>query len=389
MQTATHLRLALVNAVGFSASTVMPLWLADIAGHFAMPATFASQAVLAQIGGAALFNILTPALFRAAEPLQVARGALLVAALAYFFAMTSSSALFLSACLVCGASLGVLLNITNRLMGRSTGGSGQVHRGYAIFVLVEVCFATLLFIGGASLIERFGLLSLFPAISAVALAGLLLLPRLATSIPSMHDATPVASNCSDATLDWAKLTKPGLGLCALALFFIGQSALNSFLPTFGQAVGLTSAKASQTIALGMPFGFIGAMLARVLGERVRRVVAICIAVTVLASLAPALAMAPRLTLFVAVVVTLALSTMFCVPYFFAQLGAFDRNGRYTAFGPAMMLSGIAIGPSAAVMLNDSFGLAAVGVLSASLLIASGACFALTVARLSARPCARP
>ena len=152
MQTATHLRLALVNAVGFSASTVMPLWLANIAGHFAMPAAFASQAVLAQIGSAALFNILTPTLFRAADPLNVARGALLMAALAYFFAMTASPFQFLSACLVCGSALGVLLNMTNRLMGSS----GQVQKGYAVFVLVEVCFATLLFVSGAALIERIG-----------------------------------------------------------------------------------------------------------------------------------------------------------------------------------------------------------------------------------------
>ena len=55
------------------------------------------------------------------------------------------------------------------------GSAEHVQKGYAIFVLIEVCFATLLFLGCTELIARFGLLFLFPAVSATALLAILLL----------------------------------------------------------------------------------------------------------------------------------------------------------------------------------------------------------------------
>ncbi len=137
-------RLSLVNAVGFSASTVMPLWLTGVAQRFHQPPWFAGAAVVAQIGGAAGFNLLTPLLFRALEaasrwPAPPWR----FAAAAYLLAAAGRGGLFLPACLGCGAALGVVLNVTNRLMGSAE----HAQRGYALFVLIEVLFATLLFLG--------------------------------------------------------------------------------------------------------------------------------------------------------------------------------------------------------------------------------------------------
>jgi hypothetical protein len=100
MRTGTRVRLALVNALGFSASTVMPLWLGGVAGHFDMQPWFAGAAVLAQLGGAAVFNLAAPVLFRGVRLLPLARAAFLVAALAYLAAITPFPALFLGACLV-------------------------------------------------------------------------------------------------------------------------------------------------------------------------------------------------------------------------------------------------------------------------------------------------
>ena len=366
-------RLALVNAAGFSGSTVMPLWLGGIAAEFGAPPWFAGAAVVAQLGGAAALNLLTPLLFGRAAPLPLARRALAIAAVAYLVAAVHSPAVFLAACLVCGCALGVVLNVTNRLMGSAE----HVQRGYATFIIIEVAFATLLFLGCAALIARFGLGGMFPLVSAVVFAGCALLPGLgggdiATRAASPSVMAPEAAPTPDA--------RGPLCLLSFALFFIGQASLNAFMPTIGQAAGLDVQAARQVIGLGMPFGFVGAMLARLVGERVRPLHAVVLVVLVLAGIALALTAAPGFATFVAGVIALAICTTFGVPYFFAQLGALDRAGRYAAYGPAMMLCGIAAGPAAAVLLDAHYGLAKVGILAVALLLSGGAVFARSTVR---------
>ena len=366
-------RLALVNAIGFSGSTIMPLWLGGIAAEQGAPTWFAGIAVMAQLGGAAVFNLVTPTLFYHMAPLVLGRRALAIAAVAYGAAAVHSPALFLAACLVCGCALGVVLNVTNRLMGSAE----NVQRGYATFIIIEVAFATLLFLGCAALIARFGLIAIFPLVSAVVLIGCLLLSGLrsgdiATNMASPPTTEPIGSVSADA--------RGPLCLLALALFFVGQASLNAFIPTIGQAAGLDAQAARQVIGLGMPFGFVGAMLARLVGERLPPLYAVALVVLVLAGFTLPLTMTPRVGTFVPGVIALAICTTFGVPYFFAQLGALDRSGRYASYGPAMMLCGIAAGPTAAVLLDARYGLAKVGFLACALLLSGGAVFARSTIR---------
>ena len=357
--------LAAVNAVAFSGSTLLPLWIGGIAGEFDHPAWFAGLAALFQIGGAAAMNLATPLLFRTAAPVRLARAALIVAAIAYLFAAVHSSALFLAACLVSGCALGTVLNVTNRLMGSAE----HVQRGYATFILIEVGYATSLFLVSAALITRYGLLAIFPLAGVAAAAAWLLLGVVG------RGGAP-SSRRTDAVLaPPGNRTRACLCLAAFALFFIGQAALNAFMPTIGQAAGLDAPQARQVIGLGMPFGFAGAGLARIVGERVRPVLVVVVIAAALGCAAPLLTTAPNPAAFLGGVVVLALSTTFVVPYFFAQLGALDRHGRYAALGPAMMLCGIAIGPAASVLLQARWGLAAVGGFACLLLLLGAAAFA--------------
>src|SRR5260370_42033924 len=101
MRTRTVIGISCVNALGFSASTIMPLWLGRISAEFAMPAWFTGAAVLAQLGGAALLNLATPFLFRRVPIVRLARIAFLIAAVAYLGAITHSPTRFLVACLLC------------------------------------------------------------------------------------------------------------------------------------------------------------------------------------------------------------------------------------------------------------------------------------------------
>lgn len=375
MKTATIVRLSCVNAVGFSGSTVMPLWLGGIAGHLGMPPWYAGAAVMALLGAAALLNLATPILFRTVALLPLARAALAVVCLAYLLAAVRSPTLFLAACLVTGGALGTLLNVTNRLMGSHE----HVQKGYAIFQLVEICFATALFLGCTAMIARFGLSAMFPLTAATGLLGLGLLHRL-----PLDRAMPAVVGEIEGP---AHRGRAVVTLIAFGLFFIGQATLNSFMPIIGQAAGLSAERAGQMVGFGMPFGFAGALLARVIGERISPVAAVALTIAVLAIAAPCVTFAPGVGAFMATVILLFAFTIFSVPYFFAQLGALDRHGRYTAFGPAMMLAGIAIGPSAAVLINSRLGLGAVGLFASGFLLIAGAAFALAV--LARRPAPVP
>ncbi len=366
MKTANTLRLAIINTVGFSASTVMPLWLGGIAGHFGMPSWFAGLAVAVQLGSAALFNLATPVLFHRVPLLLLARMAMAVAGIAYLLALLPSPVVFLAALVLSGAALGTGLNVINRLMGSSE----HVQHGYALFVVMEVVIATILFLTGSMLIARFGLMAVFAEVAVVAGLAFLLLMKLPAEI-----AIRASSGAKDASV-WPR--EGFIGLAAFACFFIGQATINAFMPIIGQETGLSFAVANQAIALGMAFGFAGGMLARFVGERVKPVVPVLIVTIVLACTALLLTFAQSAAVFRAGVFVLAGSTMFVVPYFFAQLGAFDRSGRFTGFGPAMMLTGLAIGPGTAVLLRQTFGLSAVGLFSSVMLLLSGVVFLLAL-----------
>src|SRR5580704_15970360 len=71
-------RLALVNSVGFSASTIVPLWLGDISAHLGAPAWYGGFVATLQLAACALMNVGTPFVFRSVTPIRLGRTALLL-----------------------------------------------------------------------------------------------------------------------------------------------------------------------------------------------------------------------------------------------------------------------------------------------------------------------
>ncbi len=360
MKLTGRISLAAINAIGFSATTIMPLWIGGIAAYLGAPGWFAGLAVFLQVGMAAICNLGSPLVFRNVAALPLARIALAVATIGYLSAAMASPVVFLIACMVSGGALGVLLNVTNRMMGSVE----HVQSAYALFVLIEVIVATAMFLGGAWIIAEFGLWSVFLMLAGVTTIGVLLLATI-----RIDDAILEKFNFRGAL---PNLRRAILCLAAFALFMMGQGALNSFMPIIGQNAGLDAGRAAQYIGFGMPAGFVGALLAKLLGERMKPAWPIFLVVLVLSATAFSVIAVPSTIGFVAAILTIALCTMLAVPYFFAILAGFDDNGRYTAPGPAMMLAGIAIGPSVAVLLSETFGLMAVAYLSTAALLLSAA-----------------
>lgn len=357
------IRLALINSIGFAGSTVVPLWVGNIPGHLSVGLWFGGLAAAAQLAASAVANLATPFLFPHAAPLALARRALVAAALAYLLTLAGTPIAFVCACIAGGAALGVVLNATNRILA----GSHDVQKGYSLFQLIEVCFGASLFAISAVASGRFGVDAVFLVLVTVFLAGLLLLHRL-----------PIEDLLVPQTLRRRSSVNrlPAiLALTALAVFFIGQSAINSYMLPIGRAMGIPTATITNVVAASMVFAFTGALLARIVGERFGAVPPVIAVAAVLALTFILLTSSTTLPVFVVGSACLNFGTIFAVPYFFTLLAKLDRSGRYVSVAPAFLLGGVAVGPALAVYASERYGLPQLGAMAAAFVILAALLFA--------------
>jgi hypothetical protein len=354
------IRLALVNAMGYGAGAVMPIWVGDIAATMGMPAWFAGLAATSQLVAAALLNLSTPLIFRSVAALPLARGALVVATAVALVIGSSGPMVFYLACVVLGACTGILLNVTNHIIA----GSVEVQKGYSIFQIVEVAFAASLYFGASTVAQQYGLLHLFRVLAATWAIGWALLWQL--PLGAIQDPAVIRGNAG------AGGRSATLALAAFTIFLLGQSSINSFMIPIGRAMGLTTRFITSTVAAGTVCALVGASLTRVLGERIGVRWPVIIAATLLASNLLLMTVSRTHLLFVTAAVLLPSCTVFAAPYFFTLLAKLDRAGQYASIAPAFILTGAAIGPSIAVFVSGNYGTPVLGtVASLSLTVAAG------------------
>lgn len=352
----TLIRLAIINATGFAASTVVPLWIGGIAKHLNVAEWFAGIATTSQLVAAAILNLATPTVFSKIPPLKLARIALLVAASASLLQQVHHPAVFVVACMICGGALGTVLNCTNRILA----GVEKIQQSYSVYQIIEVCFAVLLFSTSAAVMVRLSLPSIFLVVAVFCLVGNLLLRNL--PIESL-----VTQRIS-ATRSTKNHVSGALALAALTIFFVGQSSINSYMIPIGQSAGLTTETISRIIALSMVFGFSGAVLSRVIGERFGMVVPVVTVAILLIFVFAGVTNQASISVFALCSGVLACCTIFVVPYFFTYLAKLDRGGLYASIAPAFLLCGVAIGPSIAVFITLNFDISTLGIL-ASIIVA--------------------
>lgn len=345
---ATLLRIALVNSVGFSASTAVPIWVGSVGAHFGYPSWGAGAVATGQLACAALLNAATPWLFRGAHVKKLAFVAAAVALLANGLAWLGSSSVFIVGCLLCGAAFGVLLNVTNRLVA----GSSAPQRGYAVVQLVEVLFCIGFFLGVPPIVERFGSLSVFAALAVLCAGVFLLLAGVPVSAPGgLEVDAPVSTEGGVIKLkpDGAPPNTGAavLSLCATVLLFAGQSSVNASLVSIGAAVGLNVLWVGRVISLGLLASLCGAIFARGLGERAGLLRPLLAGAGVLGSAMLVVTLGRGAAAFIGGAIVLFMGIVFVVPYIYALLAGLDKAGRWASIGPAFVLTGWALGPGIA------------------------------------------
>lgn len=331
-------RLAFANSIGFSATTILPLWIAALPVMLGVSAWRIGAIGTAQLVACGAANLATPWLARARSPLAVARLALAIAAAgssgeALALGLGAALPAFAATAIVAGIGFGMVLAMTNRLMA----GSAHAQHGYAIFQIVEVCFASSLFVIGARLVQSGGS-ALFALAAGLCLAGLVALVHLPALPPGDAEisATPVARRTP-------RLAAAAL-LAAILCFFAGQSSINSFLLAIGRASGWSDAAAARIIASGMVCALAGATAARLLGERLGTIRPLALAAALLAADFLLITHRPSPAIFAIGAILVSTGTIFVVPYFFTALARMGGEGRYAALGPAFLIGGVSLGP---------------------------------------------
>jgi hypothetical protein len=333
---AAILRIALVNSIGFSASTAVPIWVGSLGAHFGFPSWGAGAVATSQLACAALLNAATPWLFPGVHLRRLAFVAAGIALLGNGLAWLGSSTEFIAGCLLCGAGFGVLLNVTNRLVAAS----GAPQRGYAIVQLVEVLFCIAFFLGVPPITQRFGILSVFATLAALCAGVFFLL----TGVP-VSDQRRVVNLERDR--DSANTGAAILSLCAAALLFAGYSAVSSSLVSIGAAVGLSVLWVGRVMALGLLASLGGAIVARGLGERAGVLLPLLAGAGVLGGTMLVITLGGGAAGFIGGTLVFFMCMVFLVPYIFTLLAELDKFGRWASIGPGFVLTGVALGPGIA------------------------------------------
>jgi hypothetical protein len=362
---ATLLRIALANSIGFSASTAVPLWVGGVGSNLGFPPWGAGAVATGQLACAALFNAMTPWLFRGTHLRILAFVATAIALLGNGLVWLGSPSAFIAGCLLGGAGFGVLLNVTNRLVA----GSSAPQRGYAMVQLVEVLFCIGFFLCVPPIIERFGILSVFVVLAALC-AGVF--PLLAGVPVGVSAGAEIAARKNSGIPPNA--ASAVLSLCAAALLFAGYSAVSSSLVSIGAAAGLSLLWVGRIMALGLLASLGGAVFARGMGERAGVLLPLLAGAGIVGGDMLVLTLGQGAYGFIGGSLLLFTGMVFLSPYIYTLLAGLDRAGRWASIAPGFVLTGVALGPGIAGIVNRGVDFTTLGVIALTCIVAAMAMF---------------
>lgn len=235
--------------------------------------------------------------------------------------------------------------------------------------LVEVLFCIVFFLGVPPIVERFGTLSVFAALAVLCAGVFPLLAGVPVNAPGGSEATarndaPVSAPAGIVNLK-RRATPPNTGaavlsLCAAALLFAGYSCVSASLVSIGAAVGLSVVWVGRIMALGLFVSLGGGVLARGLGERAGLLLPLLAGAGVLGGDTLVVTLSGGAAAFIGGALIFFIAMVFLVPYIYALLAEPDEAGRWASIGPGFVLTGVALGPGIAGVVNRGVDFTAVG-----------------------------
>lgn len=356
----TTLALALANAVGFSGTTALPLWLAALPKAGVLSPGLAGALGSGEVLAIALSTMAASA-FGARLPVRTLAVCAALAALGGdLLSLIPHPAALVLGRLIAGAGTGALLGVATSFAARREG----AQKVLASMQLGLMVFATAFYLIMPRLIGSAGALSIFAglALAAAAAAGACLawLPREA------------AAHAGDAPRAPLRLIPGAAAAClAIALIFVGQSAVWNFVVAIGQQQGLSMQTVGAVMAACAAVNIAGPLAGRLLGERLGLAGPMLVAFSLLALDALLITQVQGLAAFATGTVLLVLLPGFALPYAFAFL-ARKGDDRYAGAGPAFLMLGSAAGPALGAAILKQGSVPGLGLAAATIvLVASG------------------
>lgn len=218
------------------------------------------------------------------------------------------------------------------------------NRIYGLWVLGQLVIGALGLWLLPPLFEQFGLASAYWLLAAWMVVFL----PLARAFPARQPPAkaPVRSATALPRLEAV------LGVLALLTFYIGLSAVWTFIGGIAKAAGLSAAMAGEVLSVATLFGIAGASVAALVGRRSSRMMllggyaAMVVAIGLLYG-------SPALVRFIVAAFVFKFTWTFVLPLVLATLAAIDRTGNLMNYSNLVNGGGLAIGPVIAGYLLDA------------------------------------
>lgn len=349
------------NAVGFSGSSAIPLWVAAMIKIGRLSTVQVGWLASGELFCLAASVLAISVWAKAAQPRRVAVAA--AAAIVTFNAIAMLPALgaLVAGRLLSGLAMGALLSSVTRLAARRP----DAQRVLALMQAAMVLQVSVLFFVSPTLIGRFGpagLFAILAAAGAVALATLSVLP----------DDNAGAGAARTARGRWLA---PLVACLALALVFTGQNCVWTYIVLIGNALGIDSHMLGSVLAIVPPLAMLGPLAAHALGERAGLLGPLLLGSALLAFDAFLLVAARSPVQFCIYAALLNVLILFCVPYAITFVSRLDASGRFASAAPAFMMIGGAISPTLGGTVLEMRGFATLPYVTAS-------CIALSIVLFS-------
>jgi predicted MFS family arabinose efflux permease len=364
----TSFTLAVANAVGFSGTTALPLWLASIPQEGLIRPGLVGLLGSGEVLCIALSTLAASALSGHIPVRRLATAAALLALAGDLLSLAPHPAALVLGRLIAGAGTGALLGSVTGFAARGP----EAQKTMATMQLGLMIFATVFYLAMPAAIRAAGGRMVFAGLAVAAAAA----AACCWAWLPAAEAARTGEAGGPAVRPALRFIPAAVIACAaVALVFAGQGAVWSFIVAIGQAKGLSIQAVGAVMAVCAAVNIAGPLAGRLLGERLGLVGPMLVAFALLGLDAVFVAGSAGYAAFAVGTILLVLLPGFAIPYAFAFLGRIGDD-RYAGAGPAFLMLGSAAGPAAAVAIAGRAGIGGLGLATAIIVLAATALLAL-------------
>ena len=357
------------HAAGMLDLVSMPLWVGVLIQFRHMSPSEAGLLITAYMVGVFLTSVVLAPRFDRLPARLIAIGGFIVGALAFFAIIKIDGfAALVPAHFVAGIGAGSALSMVHGTISRSV----RPHRLFAIVNFGVAIFSIAFFATVPDAVQH------NPNVLFYVLGGLLILGAIAAAAAfpqppeGLVRAGRTAAGAGALPLRFAVI----LAFLGVALLSAGQGQTYAFLERIGAWRDFPASDIGHMLVVSGFLNLLAPIVAALLENVVPRIGAICVALLIHAGICVAASTSTVFLPYAAAGSLLVFMTIFNHTFMFGTIAKLDPSGRAASSTPAMLTLGAAIGPALGGAVAQFAGFAAIGWVSAVILIVSAVCFVL-------------